>query len=121
MERFISWTEIPVLNMERAKKFYSDLFGVNYFDMQVGNTNYAIINFEPETNSAALVQGEGFEPCEKGVTIYLNAEPDMSKIIKKVEPAGGKLIVDKTYFGNGVGYIAFIIDSEGNKIGLHHV
>jgi predicted enzyme related to lactoylglutathione lyase len=35
-----------------------------------------------------------------------------------VEPAGGKIAVGKTPIPNR-GFFAYIIDSEGNRVGLH--
>ena len=36
-----------------------------------------------------------------------------------VESAGGKVVMPKTQISPEIGYMAFFIDSEGNKIGLH--
>jgi len=57
------------------------------------------------------------EPSTKGSFVYINASPDIQTVIDKVEKAGGKILIPKTptHFGP----IASIIDSEGNKIGLH--
>jgi hypothetical protein len=38
-----------------------------------------------------------------------------------VEAAGGKIMVPKTQISEEYGYMAVIIDTEGNRIGLHSV
>jgi predicted enzyme related to lactoylglutathione lyase len=38
-----------------------------------------------------------------------------------VEAAGGQIIVPKTQITPEYGYMAVIIDTEGNRIGLHAV
>jgi predicted enzyme related to lactoylglutathione lyase len=42
----------------------------------------------------------------------------MDKVMSRVESAGGKIVVPKTSVDK-YGNIAFIIDSEGNKVGIH--
>ena len=118
MKQLITWTEIPVNDINRAKSFYRAVFGMNFIDMQIAEFDYAII--EGNTNSAALVKGYGYKPSNNGVTIYLNATPDINPILTKVTEAGGAVVMDKTFLSPEAGYIAFIIDSEGNKIGLQH-
>lgn len=49
--------------------------------------------------------------------VYVNASPSIQNVIDKVEQSGGKIIMPKTKIN--AGFIAVIIDSEGNKVGLH--
>ncbi|MGI8952138.1 MAG: hypothetical protein ACR2FN_11200 [Chitinophagaceae bacterium] len=41
--------------------------------------------------------------------------------MNKVEEAGGKIIVPKTEISPEYGFMAVIIDTEGNRIALHSV
>jgi predicted enzyme related to lactoylglutathione lyase len=50
--------------------------------------------------------------------IYLDAGEDLTPVLGRVEPAGGKVVVPKTSIGEH-GAIAVFIDSEGNRVGLH--
>lgn len=120
MKKLITWTEIPVEDFERAKKFYGNVFGMKFTDMKVAEYDYSIMNFEGNAETAALVKGYGYRPSLEGTTIYLNAAPDIDPLLKKVVNESGSIIMDKTYLSPEAGYIAFIIDSEGNKIGLQH-
>jgi uncharacterized protein len=36
-----------------------------------------------------------------------------------VEPAGGQVIQPKTLITEDIGYMALLIDSEGNRVALH--
>ena len=65
-----------------------------------------------------IIQGEGYEPSEKGSLVYLNGGDDLSIPLSKVEAAGGKVTLPKTAIGPH-GFMAYFIDTEGNKIGLH--
>jgi predicted enzyme related to lactoylglutathione lyase len=51
---------------------------------------------------------------------YLNANPNMDPVMAKVEAAGGKVMMPKMSIGEH-GNIAFIIDTEGNKVGVHSI
>ena len=44
--------------------------------------------------------------------------PDLSVALSKVEMAGGKIVLPKTSIGHN-GFMAHIVDTEGNKVGLH--
>lgn len=41
--------------------------------------------------------------------------------LDKVENAGGKILVPKTQISEDFGYMAVIIDSEGNRIAFHSI
>jgi predicted enzyme related to lactoylglutathione lyase len=56
-------------------------------------------------------------PSGNGTVVYINASPNIQNILDKVEQAGGKVIAPKSQIP--AGFIAIIIDSEGNKVGLH--
>ncbi len=69
--------------------------------------------------SGALVQSKMHKPGEEGTVVYLNGNPDLGVPLGRVGDAGGKVIMPKTFVSEEVGYMAFMIDTEGNKIGLH--
>jgi predicted enzyme related to lactoylglutathione lyase len=56
-----------------------------------------------------------------GTLIYLNANPDVQVILDRVEDAGGKIVLQKTEISLEYGFMGVIIDTEGNRIGLHSV
>jgi predicted enzyme related to lactoylglutathione lyase len=53
--------------------------------------------------------------------VYLNANPDVQRVLDKVEKAGGKIIVPKTQISPEYGYMAVIEDTEGNRVAFHSV
>ena len=75
--------------------------------------------FEPGSGklSGDIVQEEKIKPSMDGMTIYLNANPNMKLILDRVEVSGGKILVNQFSIGDH-GYISYIQDTEGNKIGL---
>jgi predicted enzyme related to lactoylglutathione lyase len=52
------------------------------------------------------------------VLVYLNANPDLSSILEKVTPAGGEILIEKRQISPEQGYMAVLLDTEGNQLGL---
>lgn len=71
----------------------------------------------------AVVDSGGFHKpsASDGPLIYLNGNPDVQKVLDKVEAAGGSTMVPKTEISPEYGFMAVIIDTEGNRIGLHSI
>ncbi len=120
MKNALNWFEIPVKNYTRAKSFYETVLDVKIMDMPHPNYKYGMIpaTMDKGAVGGGIVEGEGFEPSMNGSIIYLNCQPDLNVALSKVETAGGKIIFPKTSIG-GNGFMAHVIDTEENKIGLH--
>jgi uncharacterized protein len=118
----LNWFEIPAADITRAKKFYGTVFGVEMQDMGE-MMGMKMVSFPSEMGngkaSGALVEGPMHKPSQDGAVIYLNADPNMQTTIDRIEPAGGKVVMPKTQISPEIGYMAFFIDSEGNKVALH--
>lgn len=119
MENLAVWFEIPVTDMERAKKFYSHVFNLNIEVQDSGDRPYGLFPIRGYGNSGALVKHMDFQPSAKAATIYLNGGQDLSDPLSRVESAGGKILVPKTMISREMGYYALFLDSEGNRVGLH--
>jgi predicted enzyme related to lactoylglutathione lyase len=115
----ISWFEIPVLDMERAKAFYEAIFAVSLKTMHINESDLAIFPHAPGMVGGALVKEKILEPCKNGAVLYLNADPDLQVVLNRLEKAGGELLTPKMPIGDGMGFIAYFRDTEGNSIGLH--
>lgn len=119
MKNAINWFEIPVKNFERAKAFYSTLLGGEIMVMPHPEFEYGMLPADLENGvGGGIVQGKGFEPSDKGALIFLNGGDDLSIPLAKVEKAGGKILVPKTSLGPN-GFMAQLLDTEGNRIALH--
>lgn len=116
----INWFEIPAVDIKRAKAFYEKVFGFSMHEMEMMGMKMAFFPSDPEGGKASgsLVQGPDHKVHQDGCVIYLNGDPDLSAALGKVEAAGGKIAMPKTSLGD-FGNMAFFIDTEGNKIGLH--
>lgn len=117
----LNWFEIPVKDIERAKKFYESIFNIEMGEMEMMGMKMAYFPSESMSGkvSGALVQGYMYEPSAAGVKIYLNGNPDLSNVLDKVAAAGGSVQMPKTQISAEIGYMAFFTDSEGNGMALH--
>lgn len=124
MKNAISWFEIPATDLERATKFYETIFGLSLAALDMENVKMRMFPIDDMMGvGGALVDSGGFHKpsLTDGPLIYLNGNPDLQTILDKVEEAGGKIMVPETEISPEYGYMAVIIDTEGNRIGLHSV
>ena len=118
----LNWFEIPADDLTRAKKFYEKVFDCK-LNPQPDMMGMKMASFPSDMKSGkvsgGIVQSNMHKPSKTGPVLYLNAEPSIDTVINRVEKAGGQVVMPKTQITPELGYMAFFIDSEGNKIGLH--
>lgn len=117
----INWFEISVADINRAKKFYETVFGIEMPQQEMMGMQMAFFPSENMNGKVAgsLVQGPMHKPSQDGAKVYLNANPDLSTALGNVSKAGGKVVMEKTKITDDIGYMAIFVDSEGNGIALH--
>ena len=123
MNNAISWFEIPANDLARAQKFYETIFSVSLIPMDMPNIRMRMFPVDDMENGVggAVVDSGGFHKpsATDGPLIYLNGNPDVQQVLYKVDSAGGSIMVPKTEISPEYGYMAVILDTEGNRIGLH--
>jgi hypothetical protein len=119
MANALNWFEIPVTVADRARKFYETVLDTKMVDMP-GMDGYKMYAFPWTENDlgGAVMQGEGYSPSKDGVVIYLNAGDSLSACVSRVAAAGGQVLQEKIPIGEN-GFISYVLDTEGNKVGLH--
>lgn len=116
----LNWFELPVTDFGRAKAFYSAIFDYEMPEMTIGEALMGMLPFADEKSvGGAIVQMEGYKPSAQGTLVYLNGGNDLSVVLGRIEAAGGTVLVEKTQITEEIGYCAFFLDTEGNKVGLH--
>lgn len=120
----LTWFEIPVTDIERAKTFYETILEIQMVSAADGNDESVFFPYNPNVIQATsgrvtgvLSKSEKNSPSTNGPLIYINASPSLQTVLDKVVLAGGKVLSPKIQIPPG--YIAIILDSEGNRIGLH--
>jgi hypothetical protein len=116
-----NWFEIPVADLERAMRFYAALTGqaLTLQDMGVPGEALAIFGSEDDEVGGALLRSPHATPAQAGTMVYLNAGPNLDVWLARVPAAGGQVVVPRTELPPGMGVYAHIVDSEGNRVGLH--
>jgi len=121
MTNSVNWVEIPVLNFERAKEFYSKIYEYEMYEELMAGFRMGFLPMDREANGVggAIVQGNDCIPSKFGSKIYLNGGKNLQKILDRINGAGGEIIQQKTKITDEIGYFASFEDTEGNHIYLH--
>ena len=113
--------EIPYDDQPRAQKFYEDVFGWQIakfpeMDYHLITTTPSDENMKPKEPGS--ING-GLLPKDPtgGHPVIVIDVPSLDDHIKKVESAGGKVVMPKLQVGN-FGLYARVSDTEGNVIGI---
>lgn len=122
MKHAVSWFEIPVGKMSRARKFYESIFGFEMINMDLGDElKMTMFPVEEGGIGGALCKHkEHYKPSSsEGPIIYLSANPNLQDVLDNIEENGGKILQPKTRINEEYGYMAMFLDSEGNRVALH--
>lgn len=111
--------EIPVVDMKRAKTFYTRVFAFRFEEQVIDQYEMALFPFSEKRMgiSGALAKGDVYKPSKNGVLIYLHT-PKIDETLQLILQNGGHVLYPITDNG-ALGYVAEFEDTEGNRIGLH--
>ncbi len=118
--------EIAVDDISRAKKFYESLFGWKtmempmaeggvYVGLQTGPVDEKYKPNEPGYIGGGMFKRDSHLPMS-GTTVAITVE-NLDAMLERVKTSGGTVIMGKTEVG-GMGFYAYMKDTEGNVIGL---
>jgi predicted enzyme related to lactoylglutathione lyase len=120
-ENPVRWFEIYVEDMDRARRFYESVLGIQLEKLANPDGGLDMYAFPMSgTNpgaGGALVKMEGVRPMPGGTMVYFGCE-DCATEAGRVNASGGRIEREKMSIGP-YGHIALAFDSEGNMIGLH--
>ena len=112
----VYYFELPVDDMDRAIRFYETVFGWKitkhdrdsgpYFSVETG------ANTEPGINGSFFKKAEDWTNISNVIGVK-----DINQAISKLESFGGQIVFPKTTI-NGVGYLAYFKDLDGNVFGI---
>lgn len=118
----VGWFEIPVTDMDRARKFYESVFDIkihleDFNELKMGWFPWA--EGKPGAAGSLVLHKDWYQPSVSlGPLLYFSSE-DVQYHIDKIERAGGKVLQPKTLIKEDIGYMGVFIDTEGNRIALH--
>lgn len=121
----VTWFEIYVDNLERAKLFYQKTFNIELADLPNPTLDGAKMLAFPHNKgskngtSGALVCMRGIASGTNSTVVYFHSE-DCSVEEARIPNAGGKVINGKTPLG-AYGFVLLGEDTEGNIFGIHSI
>jgi predicted enzyme related to lactoylglutathione lyase len=115
----VNWFDISVSDLARSKKFYETVFDITLVDFPIEWGKQAAFPADHEGLNAtgALVEKENRVANGSNTIVYFASEDCVTEQ-NRVAAAGGKVLQPKMSIGE-FGFIAMLMDTEGNTIGLH--
>ncbi len=118
MKNPIKWLEIATLDLERAKTFYEKVFKLELEFIEMPDSKMYMFGLPDKIGSSgALVISDDNKPNTDGTIVYFESD-NIDKILELTEEFDGTVHIPKTDIGE-FGFFAQLIDSEGNRIGVH--
>ena len=112
--------DIPADDIERANKFYSDLFGwkiEKWSESGTGDMEYWMVTTTDEKGNKGLDGGiMKRQNPQHQVTNSIDVK-SVDEYSSKVQQLGGKVVYPEMAI-TGMGYFAGCLDTEGNSFGI---
>jgi uncharacterized protein len=118
MANTIVWFDIPVIDLERALRFYSAVLGKTVKKEEFPGGAIGVFAHEDGDVGGCLYVSDTDRPSDHGPLLYFNCEGRLDEAIAAVEAHGGDIIKAKHSIVPH-GSRAIVFDSEGNRIALH--
>jgi uncharacterized protein len=120
--------EIQAEDMDRAAKFYTEVFGWEIKKWEGMDIDYRVVMTAPMDSKEPGINGGLLpRPCpppalEQGTNAFVcTVQVDnYDEVEKKILDSGGKVAMPKFDLG-GMAWQGYYIDTEGNTFGLHQV
>lgn len=109
------WVDIPVADLARAERFYQSVLGLK---LERDGDEKAVFRHEGSQVSGCLVVDSRNEPSTKGPLVYLSVEGHLEAAVAAAVEAGGR-VLEEPHSLAPYGWRAIVVDSEGNRVGLH--
>ncbi len=114
----LCWFDIPADDLDRARRFYEEVFGFDGDVMNEGKIPYVGLKgsaiMEPKMNCMGGIRPR-MQPGETPL-IYFQV-PSLEEWHPKVEAAGGKVLQPKIPVAD-FGIFSLCLDTEGNSIAI---
>ncbi len=115
-ENVVVWSEIPAIDVERAKAFYERVLKVEMIEDNSGPSPIFIMGKGTQETVSGHVYAGKPATDNNGSTIHFAAPDKLEDALARVEPAGGKIVSPVITIPPG--RFAYCTDTEGNSIGI---
>lgn len=113
--RQICYLEIPAPSVEKASKFYGDVFHWQIEESNLTSQKYSMFDCGANGMSGAFDSSKAVS--EGGILIYISVD-DIDATLGIILRSGGKIVDKKADIGGGYGFSATFRDPNGNLVGL---
>ena len=113
----IGWFEITVNDFDKAKNFYTELFGWEFRLSQGSKSLYWNIYTGEDTIGGGLLKKTKPEQNGQAVILYVEVD-DIEASLNKSVTLGGRIEKPKTLISETAGYFGLLQDPDKNVIGL---
>lgn len=110
------WIEFPALDIVRANKFYSVVFG--HAEPEILRDDTRWITIVPGEPTVSFTQTDGFTPVPAGPLPVFDVDESLTAVVARAVAAGGT-IAEEPNERPGFGFFSIIVDTEGNHIYVH--
>jgi len=118
MANQLVWVDIPVIDLDRAIRFYSAVLGAPIAKQEYPGMTIGLLPGGEGDVSGCLHRSDNDRPSDHGALLYLNCQGRLDDAVAVVEPNGGRILQTKHAIGPH-GFRAVVLDSEGNRVALH--
>jgi predicted enzyme related to lactoylglutathione lyase len=112
----IVWADVPVIDLDRAIDFYSKVLNKKFEKKEMGGMSFAVSEHD-QGNGICLVV-DPTNVTDNGPLMYFNVGDRIKAATALAVKLSGSIQQPVTSIGS-YGFRSVIIDSEGNRIGLH--
>lgn len=114
----VVYFELNAKNPKRAAKFYQDSFGWNVEKWKNKSKEYWLLMTGNPEKEMGIDGGMTRMDVVDQPVVNTIAVKNLDDTLEKVEKAGGKILPPGKYEIPGVAWVAYFLDTEGNKFGI---
>ena len=122
MKQVIDWFEIPVSDISRAQAFYEAVLQTTLHRENFGDPNMDMAVFKEDglrAKGALMAGNPAVMVGASGTLVYLHAGTSLDVALQRVMTAGGQVAMGQVALPDGLGFMAHMLDVDGNRVGLH--
>ena len=115
-------SRFPVADIDRAQRFYETLLARSLLRQdRPARRRLAIFPYEVGTGVGGMLRldAAATAPATSATLVYFDASPSLDVVLSRAGELGARIVQPKTELPNGNGFSAHVLDTEGNRVGLH--
>lgn len=112
----VAWFEINGGDYDQQKRFYADLFGWSYQEMDNEAFSYAMIDTQTDYGCAGAISVSKGEP-RTGITLWAEVD-DLGAHLRRANDLGATTAMEPSQTPGGP-EVAMFVDPQGNAVGMY--